>query len=419
MSIFGLQSYSSGALFTSKAHCDLTEPLRIKRYRMGRKFRFISESAVEKDARRKKTKSTFLTRACKTFPNNKSMPDFKDIALKIKETDKPYSMSVRDLLKSIGHYRRGTDANRTLRNHLRRHKLTVEPDFELVNIESRIQIFPLDGKRPIKKPEIHPKPPPTGGVEPTATTERPEEERAVVLTIGQLPSAVREPIFVKRDEPISRAVTLMLQEDVDHLVVSQNKRLVDGVITWTSIGLARAGRGPGSKMSDCMELEPYMVRFDALLFDTVREITRRGIALVRSSTGTIGGSVTTADVAEQFVTLSEPFLFLDQIENHLRVLLRSARLTADALQDLVDPRDEARKAKVKSVDNLTFGETLRAFENQTTWEKMRLELDRKTVIDGLKKVNEIRNSVMHFHPDGISEEDREILRRTRHMLQIL
>ena len=294
--------------------------------------------------------------------------------------------------------------------------LTVEPDFELVNIESRIQIFPLDGKRPIKKTEIHPKPQPTGGVEPAATTERPEEERAVVLTIGQLPSAVREPIFVKRDEPISRAVTLMLQEDVDHLVVSQNKRLVDGVITWTSIGLARAGRGPGSKMSDCMELEPYMVRFDALLFDTVREITRRGIALVRSSTGTIGGSVTTADVAEQFVTLSEPFLFLDQIENHLRVLLRSARLAADALQDLVDPRDEARKAKVKSVDNLTFGETLRAFENQTTWEKMRLELDRKTVIDGLKKVNEIRNSVMHFHPDGISEEDREILRRTRHML---
>ena len=34
------------------------------------------------------------------------MPDFKDIALKIKETDKPYSMSVRDLMKSIGHYRR-------------------------------------------------------------------------------------------------------------------------------------------------------------------------------------------------------------------------------------------------------------------------------------------------------------------------
>jgi CBS domain-containing protein len=347
------------------------------------------------------------------------MPDFKDIALKIKVTDKPYSMSVRDLMKSVGHYRRGTDANRTIRNHLRRHKLMVEPDFELVNIESRIQIFPLEGKRAFKKPEVHPKSKPIGGAESTSNTEQSDEERAVVLTIGQLPSAVREPIFVTRDEPITRAVTLMLQEDVDHLVVSQNKRVAEGLITWSSIGRARAGRGCGSKMSDCMEREPYVVRFDALLFDTVREITRRGIALVRSVTGTIGGSVTTADVAEQFVTLSEPFLFLDQIENHLRVLLRSAKPSADALQELVDPRDEARKAKVKSVDNLTFGETLRAFENQYTWEKMQLELDRKTVIGGLKKVNEIRNSVMHFHPDGISEEDREILRRTRHMLQIL
>lgn len=347
------------------------------------------------------------------------MPDFKDIALKIKETDKAYSMSVRDLLKSIGHYRRSTDANRILRNHLRRHKLSVVPDFELVNIESRIQIFPSDIKKAIKKPDLHPKSNPIGSAEPTATIERSEEERAVVLTIGQLPSAVREPIFVKRDEPITRAVTLMLQEGVNHLVVSQNKRIVDGLITWSSIGRARAGRGRGSKTSDSMERDPYIVRFDALLFDTVREITRRGIALVRSATGTIGGSVTTADVAEQFVTLSEPFLFLDQIENHLRVLLRSAKPSIDALQELVDPRDEARKAKVKSVDNLTFGETLRAFENQSTWDKMRLELDRKTVIDGLKKVNEIRNSVMHFHPDGISDEDREILRRTGHMLNII
>lgn len=347
------------------------------------------------------------------------MPDFKDIALKIKETEKPYSMSVRDLMKSIGHYRRSTDANRILRNRLRRHKLTVEPDFQLVNIESRIQIFPLEGKGAIKKTDTNPKSHPTRETEPTSTTERLDNERDVVLTIGQLPSAVREPIFVTRDEPIARAITLMLQGGVDHLVVSQNKRTADGLITWSSIGRARAGRGSGSKVSDCMEQEPYIVRFDALLFDTVREITRRGITLVRSSTGTIVGSVTTADIAEQFVTLSEPFLFLEQIENHLRSLLRTAKLTPEGLQDLVDPRDEARKSKVKSVENLTFGETLRAFDNKVTWEKMRLELDRKTVIDGLKMVNEIRNSVMHFHPDGISEEEREILRLTRQMLQII
>ena len=35
----------------------------------------------------------------------------------------------------------------------------------------------------------------------------------------------------------------------------------------------------------------------------------------------------------------------------------------------------------------------------------------------LEEIRSIRNKVMHFHPDGISDEDREILRKTRQMLQ--
>ena len=166
-------------------------------------------------------------------------------------------------------------------------------------------------------------------------------------------------------------------------------------------------------------MQPMVVRYDKPLFDAVREITRRGIVLVLSAKNQISGSVTSTDIAEQFVTLSEPFLFLEQIENHLRVLLRGAKLGQEAIRELTDPRDEERKAKVKSVDNLTFGETLRAFEDAGVWEKLNLQLDRKTMVERLKRVNEIRNSVMHFHPDGITDEEREILRRTREMLQII
>lgn len=235
--------------------------------------------------RRSPLRSALLKCASNVHTKNSIIPDFKDIALKIKETNRPYSMTVRDLMKSIGHYRRGQDANRSLRNRLRRHKLTTDPDFELVNIESRIQILPFDEKVTPKRTETPAKSQPTREAEVTATTERSDEEKEVVLTIGQLPSALREPIFINMDEPVARAVTLLLQGGVDHLVVSRNKRNADGVITWSSIGRARAGRGACSKASDCMEHEPYIVRYDALLFDTVREITRRGIALVRSPTG--------------------------------------------------------------------------------------------------------------------------------------
>jgi len=222
---------------------------------------------------------------------------------------------------------------------------------------------------------------------------------------------------VTRGDTIEKAITLLLQEGVDHLVVSQNQRQADGVVTWESIGRTKATRTACNLVQDCMAARPWTVRYDEPLYDAVREISRRRIVLVTSSSGLISGSVTPADIADQFVALSEPFLFLEQIENHLRALIRTARLGVEGLKDLVDPRDEARLKRVKSVDDLTFGEILRAFEQPAIWETIGLPLDRKAVLERLTRINKIRNHVMHFHPDGITDEEREILSRTREMLQ--
>lgn len=62
------------------------------------------------------------------------MPEFNDIATSIREKGKPKRMTVRALMKSIGHERRGKNVNRKLRAMLNRSKLTTEPDFELVNM---------------------------------------------------------------------------------------------------------------------------------------------------------------------------------------------------------------------------------------------------------------------------------------------
>lgn len=347
------------------------------------------------------------------------MPDFKDILLRIKESGKPYTISVRGLMKSVGHYRRDTNVNHDLRKRLQRSKLTTDPEFELVSIDSKIRILPLDGKKPAPKPQ---KEAPAKAQENPAGTEPPqlpEEQLEVFRTIGQLTSAVRPPVQIAKEESISRAVTLMLQEGVDHLVVCRSLRNIEGIVTWTTLGKKSVGRQKVTQVADCMERDAYTVPYNSPLFDVVREITRRGIVLVADQTRAVTGSVTSADIAEQFVNLSEPFLFLEQIENHLRSLLRAARLNQEALQGLVDPMDEARKARTKTVSDLTFGETLRAFEKPEIWDKLQINLDRKTVIGGLAKVNEIRNKVMHFHPDGISSDDRELLSRTKSMLQIL
>ena len=59
-----------------------------------------------------------------------------------------------------------------------------------------------------------------------------------------------------------------------------------------------------------------------------------------------------------------------------------------------------------------FGEYVRLMDNPSNWEEMKLNIDRATFVKRLEEVRRIRNDVMHFHPDGISESDFQTLRQT-------
>ncbi|MBX3269761.1 MAG: hypothetical protein KF729_05850 [Sandaracinaceae bacterium] len=55
------------------------------------------------------------------------------------------------------------------------------------------------------------------------------------------------------------------------------------------------------------------------------------------------------------------------------------------------------------------------------WRKVGLPLDRATFVRELDEVRQIRNDVMHFDPDGLSDEQRrrlkelgELMRRVVH-----
>jgi hypothetical protein len=71
------------------------------------------------------------------------------------------------------------------------------------------------------------------------------------------------------------------------------------------------------------------------------------------------------------------------------------------------------------VANLTFGEYVRLLESPDNWEKLGYELSGTECVKRLRQVGRIRNDVMHFHPDGISPQDLELLRETRKFLQSL
>lgn len=129
--------------------------------------------------------------------------------------------------------------------------------------------------------------------------------------------------------------------------------------------------------------------------------------LVQAPDRIICGIVTAADFSEQFRQLAEPFLLVGEIENSVRKLIRG-KFTATELAEVKDPDDKERK--VDAVSDLTFGEYVRLLENESHWRKIGLALDRTEFIKRLIEIRDIRNDIMHFHPEGLAEDDLRTLR---------
>lgn len=356
--------------------------------------------------------------------------EFVALSREVAKSGKPHSITVRDLLRHFGQERRGSEVVRFINYKLRYLGLDTEPPFEEVHIDSSVQLIPRPKRPRGRPPKSILATPPNLNVIPTvpvhsapeivtvqASDEQLEAPREAVLRIGLLESAIRKPYSVRSNDPLEMAITLLMMHDITHIPVMQSERMVEGIITWRSIGRTKAANRQTARAQDCMETVPRIVPLDAPLFDTVRNVIQEGVVLVQARDKTICGIVTSWDIAHQFVNLSEPFLYLEQIENHLRHLLGKAKLRTGELKALVDPADSERQTRTRTVDDLTFSEYLRGLGMPDYWERLKLGIDRQLFVAQLDSIRKIRNAVMHFHPDGITKESREVLARTRAMLQ--
>ncbi|HEV2455801.1 MAG TPA: CBS domain-containing protein [Verrucomicrobiae bacterium] len=355
--------------------------------------------------------------------------EFIVLGREVARTAKPQTMTVRELLRHFGQERRGSEVVRFINYKLRYLGLETEPRFDEVHIDGSVNIVPRQ-RRPPGRPAKNPVPVITlspeeidgrgvSSAQLSAEYNNDEDDRTrqPYLRIGLLSSANQKLYKVRGNDKLETAVTLLLMHDITHIPVMQSERAVDGIITWRSIGRSKAANKSIVKAQDCMEPAPRVVPIDAPLFDAVSDIMRDGAVLVQARDKTVCGIVTTWDIAHQFVTLSEPFLYLEQIENCLRHLLARVKLKPDELKSLVDPVDAERLAVALTLDSLTFGECLRGLGKPEIWDKLKLGIDRGLLVHRLEAIRKIRNAVMHFHPDGISQTDRDALAKTREMLQ--
>jgi CBS domain-containing protein len=237
--------------------------------------------------------------------------------------------------------------------------------------------------------------------------------------VGRLRSANTPPISVTPNSSLAEATTKMLLNDFSQLPVingSPNASNVKGVVSWRSIGIRRVLGFSFTEARECMEA-PRIISADISLLDAIEEIVRHEYVLVRDQNNSISGIVTTSDLSVQFRELSEPFLLLNEIENHIRVLIGRGRFGEQELHNASDSRGAVRP--VIDLFDLSFGEYIHLLEREDSWSKIQLPIDRKSFIEQLENVRRIRNDLMHFDPDGITPEDLKVLRKFVVFLQKL
>ncbi|MGI8402703.1 MAG: CBS domain-containing protein [Gemmatimonadaceae bacterium] len=328
------------------------------------------------------------------------------------------AITVRTFLGWFGVQRRGYFKLREIRNALRKAGLVTQPDFEGAYIDSEI-VF---GLKPTAKEKAARSEDPPSSHGALGTSEVGSQEASVQMgtiadptyRIGRLPAANRPPLSIKPDAPVTEAITQMMLNGFSQLPVMQSERDVKGIISWESIGSRQALGRNGVRVRDCATTAE-IISADTSLFAAIGRIVANQYVLIRDAQNRISGIVTTSDLSIQFHQLAEPFLLLSEIENHVRKLIDGKFTLSDLRSACLEPET----SEIQTVADLTFGEYVRLLQNPVSWSKLKLDLDRVAFVAQLDLVREIRNEIMHFDPDPVSEEDLQTLRNFKQFLQTL
>lgn len=318
------------------------------------------------------------------------MTTLEALAKEIKETGSSKTITPRMLVAAVGYERRSRGACCMIDRFLDENDLEVEPHYQDVWPDNYIELRP----------------------KPKAKKRRREDP---IKRIGLLKAANTKPTTVDNSDGLDKAITLMMMNNYSQIPVMSGARKIVGYISWETIGEAR------SKGIDTNEVKDYkkdgikVYKRDVPLMLAIREIYKNDFIVVVENDGSPCGIVTTADVSSQFLTWTEPFVMLEQIENQVRHLLDDKIL----LEDLKNVcKEEGRE--VNAIDDLTFGEYQRLFENPKYWERIGLKsVDRALFVQMFDDVRNIRNDVMHFDPEGIDDTSREKLKSMANFLNKL
>lgn len=316
--------------------------------------------------------------------------EFIDLVNKIKKEGKSEKLTIRTLLWIFGNYEKRTSGNVwRINEYLKKQKLIVIPNYQGGWIDEYIELKEMDKAR-IK-----------------SGNESEEEKFDPINRLSVLKAASQTPVSISRDADLEKAYHLMWKNDFSQLPVMNNDREILGIVSWQSIAKGLIAKKNSNCVKDFMTNDYKILSEDTPLFEAIKEVIKTEMIFVKSRENKIQGPVTPFDLNAEFLEQIEPFILLEQIENFIRLILHNKIVLQDIIK-LLTITETSRK--IESISDLTFGEYLRIIENSENWALLGLPFIKADFVNELDELRKIRNGVMHFHPDKISDADLNHLR---------
>lgn len=315
-------------------------------------------------------------------------------------------LSVRDLIGLWEWQRRTSDAIEAVDQGLIQLGLTVEPHFTEVQLGDLVTVSATDAEESQTDSGEYANPAHTRGA---AAIEDTVARRDPTWRIGNL-SLPKSVVSVETQEPLGRAIGLMVENEFSQLpVADQHGRLV-GIVTWESIAQANFRHQQPRTVADVTMANPHTCRESEEVFSRINDIYKYGFLIVVDGENIVTSILTAADLAAELRNRVQPFTVIEEIERRLRRVV--SVLSVEDLRASFR-RGDPRTRSVASARDLTLGNYSYLIDDDDRWRTLDWPYERAEMVEHLRKVADYRNDLAHWDIDAPGDDSEELAHAKR------
>ncbi len=328
-------------------------------------------------------------------------------------------LTVRDLLAMFGAQKRRFNVVSKVKKALKKLDLATSPDFSTVSLSEPVRLIKRAKKQQAVLDDLRDPMLCFGMLECVEQQRKVRHMRAIDASIeGRSGPVVIPEWSIGPQETVEKAIILLSKPGVDFIPVFNDPKNVLGVLSWDDFGI-KSLLDKNSRYIKCRELmkPPVLVSESDSVYDRKDEIVSNGYVIVKNQEGVAYAVVRASDLAAELLRLTESFLLLQEIESVTRNILDILNLNQVEFDGCLPPD---RRNRQLTTDDLEFSQYVSFFSGEVVVRKLSKYKIPGNLVDTIRNylssIREIRNGVVHFHPDENTDSDKKELKATRDFL---